>query len=165
MHWNGRSAQLTGTKVYLAILTQKFAPFANFPTLFMGLVNADGELEMYDGKLRIVDAVGKIVADGLDSADYQEYIAEYVEPDSYLKSPYYRPLGYPDGIYRVGPLARMNIIDRCGTPIADQEWAEFRMLQRGAVLSSFPVSLRAPHRDHLLHRKDGAPAQQRRHHG
>ncbi|MCO5188399.1 MAG: Ni/Fe hydrogenase subunit alpha [Anaerolineae bacterium] len=111
--------------------------FANFPTLFMGLVNADGELEMYDGKLRIVDAVGKIVADGLDSADYQEYIAEYVEPDSYLKSPYYRPLGYPDGIYRVGPLARMNIIDRCGTPIADQEWAEFRMLQRGAVLSSF----------------------------
>jgi NAD-reducing hydrogenase large subunit len=60
-----------------------------------------------------------------------------VEPFSYLKSPYFKPHGYPDGIYRVGPLARLNIIDRCGTPKADQEWAEFRALQRGVILSSF----------------------------
>jgi NAD-reducing hydrogenase large subunit len=111
--------------------------FANFPTLFMGLVNDKGELEMYDGKIRIVDAVGKIVADGLEAADYADYLGEYVEPDSYLKSPFYKPYGVNDGIFRVGPLARMNIIDRCGTPLADQEWAEFRMLLRGAVLSSF----------------------------
>ena len=51
--------------------------------------------------------------------------------------PYYKPLGYPGGIYRVGPLARLNIIDSCGTPMADQEWAEFRALDRRAVLSSF----------------------------
>ncbi|MFZ1396997.1 MAG: Ni/Fe hydrogenase subunit alpha [Candidatus Promineifilaceae bacterium] len=111
--------------------------FANFPTLFMGLVDANGELSLYDGKLRIVDAVGNIVADQLDPARYMDFIGEAVEPDSYLKSPYYKPMGYPEGIYRVGPLARMNIISRCGTPLADQEWAEFRMLQRGAVLSSF----------------------------
>ena len=43
-----------------------------------------------------------------------EYIGEAVEPDSYLKSPYYRPLGYPDGIYRVGPLARLNVCTRIG---------------------------------------------------
>lgn len=111
--------------------------FANFPSLFMGLVNEKGELEMYDGKVRIVDEVGKIVADQLDPRDYQEYIAEAVEPDSYLKSPYYRPMGYPKGMFRVGPLARMNIIDRVGTPLADQEWSEFRMLERGSILSSF----------------------------
>ncbi len=111
--------------------------FANFPSLFMGLVNKDGELELYDGKIRIVDAKGNLVADGLDAHAYMDYIAEYVEPDSYLKSPYYRPMGYPEGIYRVGPLARMNIIDRVGTPLADQEWAEFRMFERGAELSSF----------------------------
>ena len=111
--------------------------FANFPTLFMGMVNPEGLLSMYAGKIRIVNAVGEIVADQLDPATYQQWLAESVEPDSYLKSPYYRPLGYPDGIFRVGPLARMNIISRCGTEIADQEWAEFRMLQRGAVLSSF----------------------------
>ena len=111
--------------------------FANFPTLFMGLVNDDGELAMYDGKIRIMDGMGNIVADKLEPKNYQDYIAEAVEPDSYLKSPYYKPMGYPDGIYRVGPLARMNLISRCGTPLADQEWAEFRTLQRGAVLSSF----------------------------
>ncbi len=111
--------------------------FANFPSLFMGLVTPNGELEMYDGKLRIVDATGRIVADQVDPHTYMEFIGEAVEPDSYLKSPYYKPLGYPDGIYRVGPLARMNLIDRVGTPLADEEWAEFRMLERGATLSSF----------------------------
>ena len=111
--------------------------FANFPSLFMGLVNAKGELEMYDGKLRLVDPMGRIVADQLDPARYADFIEEAVEPDSYLKSPYYKPMGYPDGMYRVGPLARLNIIDRCGTKLADQEWAEFRMLERGAQLSSF----------------------------
>ncbi len=111
--------------------------FANFPSLFMGLVKEDGRIAFYDGKVRIVDAMGKIVADGLNPKKYQEFIAEYVEPDSYLKSPYYKPMGYPDGIFRVGPLARMNIIDQMGTARADQEWAEFRMLERGATLSSF----------------------------
>ncbi len=111
--------------------------FANFPSLFMGTVTRDGELEMYDGNLRIIDATGRIVADQVDPTTYADFIGEAVEPDSYLKSPYYKPLGYPDGIYRVGPLARLNLIDRVGTPLADQEWAEFRMLERGATLSSF----------------------------
>ncbi|MBP9503125.1 MAG: Ni/Fe hydrogenase subunit alpha, partial [Candidatus Promineofilum sp.] len=111
--------------------------FANFPSLFMGLVTDDGELEMYDGKLRFIDATGRIIADKIEPNKFGDYIEEAVEPDSYLKSPYYKALGYPDGIYRVGPLARLNLIDRIGTPMADEEWAEFRMLERGASLSSF----------------------------
>jgi NAD-reducing hydrogenase large subunit len=117
--------------------------FGNFPSLFMGLVtpSQEGEhnalLEHYDGKLRFVDASGNIVSDQIDPARYQEYIVESVEPFSYLKSPVFKPLGYSDGIYRVGPLARLNIIDRCGTPRADQEWTEFRALRRGVILSSF----------------------------
>ena len=113
------------------------AVFANFPTLFMGLVTDDGALEHYDGKLRFMDAKGRLIADMVEPARYQDYIAEAVEPFSYLKSPFYRPLGYPDGIYRVGPLARLNLADRCGTPRADQELAEFRQLQDGPVMSSF----------------------------
>jgi len=116
---------------------EEIRTFANFPTLFMGLVTPNGELEHYNGTLRFVDSRGGIVADKVDVLNYQDYIGEAVEPFSYLKSPYYKKLGYPDGIYRVGPLARLNIIDRCGTPRADQEWAEFRELERGAVLSSF----------------------------
>jgi NAD-reducing hydrogenase large subunit len=111
--------------------------FGNFPTMFLGLVDSGGGLEHYDGMLRIVNASGRVVADRLDPANYQDFMGEAVEPFSYLKSPYYKPAGYPDGIYRVGPLARLNIVDRCGTPIADQEWAEFREMERGAILSSF----------------------------
>jgi NAD-reducing hydrogenase large subunit len=111
--------------------------FGNMQTLFMGLVSSDGELEFYDGKLRFVDPSGRIVADGIDPESYMDVIAEEVEPWTYLKFPYYKPKGYPEGIYRIGPLARLNIVDRCGTPMADQELAEFKGMSRGAVLSSF----------------------------
>lgn len=121
--------------------TQQFSEeiqtFANFPTLFLGLVTDTGSLEHYDGVLRVVDSAGNVIADKIDPNDYQEYIGEAVEPWTYLKFPYYKPIGYPEGIYRVGPLARLNLVDRCGTPRADEAWAEFRALERGAVLSSF----------------------------
>lgn len=116
---------------------EEITSFGNFPSLFMGMVKEDGGLTFYDGKLRIVDASGRDVAVGLDPARYSEYLGEKVEPWSYLKSAYYKPKGFPDGIYRVGPLARLNVSDRCGTPRADQELAEFHELQRTAVLSSF----------------------------
>ncbi len=111
--------------------------FANFPSLFLGIVNDKGQIEHYDGHFRIVDAAGRIIANKIDDHKYFDIIGEKVEEDSFLKSPYYKPMGYSNGMYRVGPLARLNIVDRCGTPLADQEWAEFRSLGRGAVLSSF----------------------------
>ncbi len=116
---------------------EEISTFGNFPTLFMGIVKKDNGLTFYDGKLRIVDASGHVVADDLDPTQYSDYIGEKVEPWSYLKSSYYKPKGFPDGIYRVGPLARLNVADHCGTPRADQELAEFHELQRTAVLSSF----------------------------
>ncbi|MBD2681771.1 Ni/Fe hydrogenase subunit alpha [Nostoc paludosum FACHB-159] len=120
--------------------------FGNFPSLFMGLVTPDGLWENYDGYIRFVDSAGNIIADKLDPTRYQEFIGEAVQPDSYLKSPYYRPLGYPDqndycrldsGIYRVGPLARLNICSHIGTPLADAELREFRDYGKGTVTSSF----------------------------
>ncbi len=111
--------------------------FANFPSLFLGLVDDQGGLEHYDGRLRVVDAAGHVRVDGLAPERYVEVIAEARESWSYLKSTYFVADGYPEGLYRVGPLARLNLVERCGTPRADQEWAEFRLLERGAVLSSF----------------------------
>jgi NAD-reducing hydrogenase large subunit len=111
--------------------------FANFPSLFMGLVDEHGGLELYDGLLRIVDADGQTVAEGLRADQYDTYVGETVEPWSYLKSAYYKPRGYPDGLYRVGPLARLNVAARVDTPKAGREWREFRQLGSGAVLSSF----------------------------
>jgi NAD-reducing hydrogenase large subunit len=111
--------------------------FANFDSLYLGLVGPDGELEHYDGSLRLMNASGEIVADGLEPSRYQDYLEEEVEPWSFLKSPYYKPLGYPGGMYRVGPLARLNLISRCGTPRADEELSEFRKLDAGTVKSTF----------------------------
>ena len=112
--------------------------FANFPSMFLALVGPDGAIEHYDGYLRVVDAQRKIVVDKIEAGDYATYIGEAVEPDSYLKSPYFKPVGYPAGLYRVGPLARLNVCERMGTPLAEMELADFRALQpEGAVLSSF----------------------------
>ncbi len=116
---------------------QEIRTFGNFPTMFMGTVNRQGNLDLYDGDLRIVDERGSVVEDRIDAWDYQDYLGEAVEPWSYMKFPYYKPMGYPAGIYRVGPLARLNVIEACGTPKADQELTEFRQLDRGTVLSSF----------------------------
>ena len=113
--------------------------FGNFPSLFMGLVEPDGTWEHHGGKLRFTDSSGSIIADQLDPQKYYEYISESVQPTSYLKSPYYSPLGFPDGMYRVGPLARLNVAEQMGTPKADAELKKFKKLTRGrsAVISSF----------------------------
>ena len=111
--------------------------FGNFPSLFMGLVAEDGTWEHHGGKLRFTDSSGSIIADQIDVSRYAEFIGESVQQSSYLKSPYYLPLGFPDGIYRVGPLARLNICEQMGVPKADAELKKFKKLGRGAVTSSF----------------------------
>jgi NAD-reducing hydrogenase large subunit len=116
---------------------QETEVFGNFPSLFMGLVTADGAWENYDGYLRFMDSEGNILADNLDPTRFEEFLGEAVEPWSYLKFPYYKPLGYPAGMYRVGPLARLNICTHIGVPLADQELREFRDRGKCTVLSSF----------------------------
>jgi NAD-reducing hydrogenase large subunit len=73
----------------------------------------------------------------VDPTRFKEFIAEKAESWSYIKSTYYRPLGLADGVYRVGPLARLNVCDRMGTPLANQEFAEFRGMGRDAANASF----------------------------
>lgn len=111
--------------------------FGHFPSLFLSLVGPEGAWEHYDGHLRICDAMGHILADGIDPADYLDHLGEAVESDSYLKFPYYKPLGYPEGIYRVGPLARLNTCTHIGTPLADVELLEYRQRFGSIVNASF----------------------------
>jgi NAD-reducing hydrogenase large subunit len=111
--------------------------FANFPTNYLGLVNEDESIEFTDGALRLIDAKGVTIEDGMTATRFTEAIGEAVEPYSYTKFAYYKPLGYPEGSYRVGPLARLNIVGRMGTPQADVELAEFKQLALGPVESSF----------------------------
>ena len=124
-------------KAALDPFAEEIASFGNLPTMYAGLVDAAGNLQLYDGKLRFRDATGKIVADQIRPRRYADYIAESTLPNSYLKAPYYKPIGYPEGIYRVGPLARLNVADRCGTPQADREFTEFHQRFGPAAQSAF----------------------------
>ncbi|XOB61937.1 Ni/Fe hydrogenase subunit alpha [Campylobacterota bacterium DY0563] len=117
---------------------KEISSFANFPSLFMSIVNKKGKLEHYDGLLKFIDSEGNVLADKIDPKDYKDYIGEAVEEDSFLKSPYYKPFGYEKGMYRVGPLARLNVAEKCGTPLADIEFERFKNLNNGKpVLNSF----------------------------
>jgi NAD-reducing hydrogenase large subunit len=116
---------------------QEIEVFANFPTSFMSLINDDDSIEFTDGTLLLIDADGNTIEDGITSTRFAEVIGEAVEPYSFTKFPYYKPLGYPEGSYRVGPLARLNIVKSMGTPKADKELTEFKQLANGPVSSSF----------------------------
>jgi len=111
--------------------------FANFPSNYLSLINEDESIEFTDGALRLIDPTGAIIEDAIPATRYTEVIGEAVEPYSYTKFAYYKPLGYPAGSYRVGPLARLNIVKIMGTPKADAELIEFKRLASGPVESSF----------------------------
>jgi NAD-reducing hydrogenase large subunit len=109
--------------------------FASFDSNYMGLVQPDGALEHYDGNLRFTDVNGKIVEDQVPTDRYLGVIAEATEPWSYLKFPFIKRLGYPAGIYRVGPLARLNLVDKISTPQANatlREWKAGNPVRRSS---------------------------------
>jgi NAD-reducing hydrogenase large subunit len=116
--------------------SEEIAHFGNMPTMYAGLVNQDGGLEFYDGRIRFVDCAGAPEVE-VDPQHYADYIGEAALPNSYLKAPYFKPAGYPEGIYRVGPMARLNAADRCGTPEADAELTEYRQRFGRTPQSSF----------------------------
>jgi NAD-reducing hydrogenase large subunit len=115
----------------------EIAAFANFPSAFMGMINDEEGFEITDGSLRLIDPQGNLIEDKITAANFSEFIGEAVEPYSFTKFPYYKPLGYPAGSYRVGPLARLNVAKQMGTPLADKELAEFKQMAAGPVESSF----------------------------
>ena len=111
--------------------------FANFPSNYLSLINEDESIEFTDGALRLIGPQGGVIEDGINAARYTEVIGEAVENYSFTKFAYYKPLGYPEGSYRVGPLARLNIVESMGTPLADAELVQFKQLAKGPVESSF----------------------------
>jgi NAD-reducing hydrogenase large subunit len=106
---------------------QKFAVFA---TGYMGMVNPENGLELYDGDIRLIDSQGAEL-EKYPGSSYLDYIAEHVESWSYLKFPYYKKMGWPQGVYRVGPLGRLNVARKIDTPLANAELMRFKALNGG----------------------------------
>lgn len=100
-------------------------------TGFLGTVTDDGTLDVYDGKLRMMDAEGKY--EDFAYNQYTDYIGEAVMPWSYMKFPYMKKVGKlsmdladPIGVYRTNTLARLNVCDKIRTPLAQKEFEEYR---------------------------------------
>jgi NAD-reducing hydrogenase large subunit len=104
--------------------------FAVFSSGYMGLVDGQGGLQLYDGILRLVDKTGKKLEE-FDPQNYLDHIGEHVEDWSYLKFPFYLKMGWPKGTYRVGPLGRLNVADKINTPLANEEFGKFKSLGGG----------------------------------
>jgi NAD-reducing hydrogenase large subunit len=117
-------------KGWLEANKETAATFASFPSSYMGLVDAEGGLQLYDGEIRVKGAQGNFLAQ-FKPEHYLSFIAEHVEPWSFLKHPYLRKMGFPQGFYRVGPLGRLNVIDKIGTPLAQEEFKLFRQINGG----------------------------------
>ncbi|HPD65806.1 MAG TPA: Ni/Fe hydrogenase subunit alpha [Bacteroidia bacterium] len=94
----------------------------------MGLVDENNKVNFYDGKVRVVDTEGKELFKYAPS-DYTRYVAERVEPWSYLKFPYLKEIGWKgfvdgndSGVYQATPLSRLNASDGMATPLAQIEY-------------------------------------------
>jgi F420-non-reducing hydrogenase large subunit len=97
-------------------------------TYYMGTVDDQNHVNFYDGKIRVVDPDGNEFAK-YPASEYQQHIAEHVEPWTYLKYPYLKKVGWKglvggkdSGVYRATPLARLNVSDGMATPIAQTEF-------------------------------------------
>jgi NAD-reducing hydrogenase large subunit len=104
--------------------------FAVFPTGYFGLVTPQNNLELYDGEVRLVDSAGNQL-EKFNAQNYLDFVAEHVESWSYLKFPYYKKMGYPAGVYRVGPLGRLNASSQIDTPLANDELKIYRTINGG----------------------------------
>ncbi len=97
-------------------------------TYYMGLVDENNKVNFYDGKVRVVDPEGKEFAK-YAPREYLSHVAEHVEPWTYVKFPYLKNIGWKgfldgkdSGVFRVAPLARLNVADGMATPLAQEAY-------------------------------------------
>lgn len=112
----------TVVKAYIDVITK----VAVTPTYYVGLSNK-GVLDIYDGTIHVMDPNGTMVAD-FEPKDYTKYWGEHVPDHSYATHIYYKPVGYPDGIWRANTLARCNIAEKMATPLAQAALKDMRDL-------------------------------------
>lgn len=128
-------------KVFAGLLPQ-LKQSKPLETGFLGMVGKDGELNFYDGKLRLMK-----VGDGcleFEPSEYLNYIGEHSEDWTYMKFPFDKSAGklsmdpdHPVGVYRTNSLARLNVCDYIPTPLAQKELAELRAEVGGVAQHTF----------------------------
>jgi F420-non-reducing hydrogenase large subunit len=111
-------------------------------TYNMGLVDKNNKVNFYDGKIRVTDQQGKEKVK-FDVKDYTKNVAEHVEEWTYIKFPYLKSVGWKgfkdgkdSGIYRVGPLGRLNAAEGMASPLADKEYKKMFETLGGKAVNS-----------------------------
>lgn len=110
--------------------------FGTIRSNYLGLIKADGALELYHGGIRAKNDRGETLVDHFDYCDYTDLIHEEVRSWSYMKFPYLTSIGQAQGWYRVGPLARVNNCDFIDTPQAEAARVEFKQHSGEAMVHS-----------------------------
>jgi F420-non-reducing hydrogenase large subunit len=100
-------------------------------TYYIGLVDENNKVNFYDGKVSVMDPEGKRIGKYAPN-EYTDWIAERVEPWTYLKFPYLKKIGWKgfvdgkdSGVYCATPLSRLNASDGMATPLAQEEYEKF----------------------------------------
>ncbi|MGC9323638.1 MAG: Ni/Fe hydrogenase subunit alpha [Desulfomonilia bacterium] len=113
-----------GNKAYVDLILNEAY---QLKTYYMSLVDEQNRVNFYDGTVRVIDYTGKEYVK-FHPRDYDQYIGEWVEPWTYIRLTHLKPLGWQgliegDGtsLYRVAPLARLNVGDSLMTPLAQKE--------------------------------------------
>ncbi|MEW5717879.1 MAG: Ni/Fe hydrogenase subunit alpha, partial [Chloroflexota bacterium] len=129
-----------GNKAYVDLI---LSDIYTHRTYSIGLVDENNKVNFYDGKVSVVDPDGKRLGKYAPS-EYTDWIAEHVEPWTYLKFPYLKKVGWKgftdgkdSGVYTATPLSRLNAADGMATPLAQAEYEKFY-----ATLGGKPVHQR-----------------------
>ena len=100
-------------------------------THYIGLVDDNNKVNFYHGRVSVVDPDGKRLGK-YAPAEYTDWIAERVEPWTYLKFPYLKKVGWKgfvdgkdSGVYAATPLSRLNAADGMATPLAQEAHEQF----------------------------------------
>jgi F420-non-reducing hydrogenase large subunit len=117
-----------GNKTYLDLI---LGDMYTHRTHYIGLVDEQNRVNFYDGKVSVVSPTGERLGK-YAPAEYTDWIAEHVEPWTYLKFPYLKKIGWKgltdgpqSGIYMATPLSRLNAADGMATPLAQDEYEGF----------------------------------------
>ena len=93
------------------------------PTYYVGMTK-NGIHDIYEGDIKIVTPDGEKT--DYDFHKYLDCLGEHIPKHSYASHMYYKPKGFPEGIYRAGPLAMINAVDKMATPLANEALKNFR---------------------------------------
>lgn len=114
-----------GNKDYVDLVT---GDVYKHRTYYMGMVDANNKVNFYDGDIRVVDPNGKEFAK-FKPQEYLSHIREHAEPWTYVRFSFLKDVGWKgfvdgedSGVFRVAPLARLNVADGMATPLAQEAY-------------------------------------------